>query len=131
MKKRLHNITVNEKDYVYHCSLGELATGIFLFPKEDKTIKVNLFFYSNKEEGSSGQRFWKMDTILAVNPEGEMVELKILLPGFIAKVIQYLNQKNPEIFERRNKETIFEDGYAILKDMGYSEINPLWVLSLY
>ena len=61
----------------------------------------------------------------------EQVEISLLTPAFLAKLIKITIKKEPNIFEKRNCLTTYKNAYTFLQDMGYEEIRPMWEVSLW
>lgn len=131
MEKKVRNIVVDNKKYVYWYHAGEVSTVIMVSPEGDKTIRVSYEFENPDREPSAelGPYFWRMSKVAAIKNQ-ERVEIALLMPAFIAELIRTTIKKAPDIFAIRNQLTTYKNAYSFLEDMGYEEIRPMWEVSL-
>lgn len=132
MKKKVRNIVVDNKKYVYWYHEGEDSTLIIVSPEGDKTIRVS-YEFENQDRGTAddiGPYFWRMSKVKATKNQEEL-EISLLRPAFVAELIRTTIKRSPDIFIIRNQRTTYKSAYNILEDMGYEEIHPIWEVSFW
>ena len=127
MRKKIRNIIVNNVNYVYWYNLDNQFTKIYLSVLNDKTIKIIVNFRNKSNIDYSDSPFFHRLSNINVIKGSEEFNINILSPKFVSELINYILDKNSNIFYEKNKYTNF-DGYLILEDMGYNKINPNWSL---
>lgn len=126
MEKKIRTITVRNTQYVYWYYLGDECTQINLSPINDKTITVQIHFHNvTGTSHSDSAWFWELIKINALKDDMPVL-IKLIQPGFIAELIELLQNDAPHLFLTRNKKTVYENGYKLLEKMGYSAIEPVW-----
>lgn len=131
MKKKTRNITVNNEKYAYWYSLTEEGTLIFVSPAGDKTIRACFRFENDPNRlRMSSPWFWRMSGIKAKKNQQE-VEIDILMPKFIAQLIQVSIEEYPNLFQERNRKSDINNAYSLFAKLGYEEIEPIWKAALW
>lgn len=126
MRRKTRTITVLNEKYLYWYNLGDECTQISLSPKDDKTILIQIHFHNiTGITHSDSAWFWELVKINATKNELSTC-IKLTQPKFIADLIILLLKDTPDLFLIRNKKTVYEDGYALLAKMGYTNIQPIW-----
>ncbi|MGW9528219.1 hypothetical protein ACWHAM_10775 [Paenibacillus terrae] len=123
MKSQLRNITVDGDAFVYWYSGGSRFI-LNLSPKENKNIKITLIFQADPPE-EEPLTFWSFYDISAQNNETETV-IHLGKPKHIAEIISYLMAKRQELWIQ-GKPQVLDHAWDLLKEMGYSELNPIWI----
>ncbi len=119
MEKKIRNITVNNKAFVWwHMSGHKYILNIS--PKEDKTTKVSIIFEAKETEDirTYANGFFEV-SCLKDNLEER---LHLASSKFVSEAIAYCISNNKFIDNKNN--TI--NGVELLKIMGYSNIKPIW-----
>lgn len=132
MKRKVRNIVVDNKKYVYWYHEGEVRTIIMVSPEGDKTIRVS-YEFENQDRGSAvdeGPYFWRMSKVKATKNQEEL-EISLLRPAFVAELIRTTIKRSPDIFIIRNQRTTYKNAYNFLADMGFEEIQPIWEVSFW
>lgn len=122
MKTKLRNIMVNNQHFVYWYSGGERFV-LYITPKIDKNIKIELIFESTPPEKLRNSN-WAFYEILAVSNHSETT-ISIAMPKFISEAISYLLSTQKELFVERKIHII--NVMELLEEMGYSELKPKWI----
>lgn len=131
MEKVIRKIVVGTDSYAYWHRTGDECTVIYISPLNDKTRKVCYHFENNSGISHSDSAwFWTLADIKA-RKDGKETTIHLLMPKFISQLIEATLQKDPDTFRRRNKVTRFENSYTFLYQMGYEDLEPLWVCSLW
>lgn len=124
MKTKLRKIVVNNFNFKWRVSkkLKRNATStewiacsrLLAFLEEDKNCKIIVFFevLDNHLLGNP-----LMSGHLKVMKEGEIKLLNLNLPSIVSEILAYLLRKQVNFEEK--KTHIFENGFEILKDLGY------------
>ncbi|MEE4578710.1 hypothetical protein [Paenibacillus polymyxa] len=123
MKSQLRNITVDGYAFVYWYSGGSRFI-LNLSPKENKNIKITLIFQADPPD-EEPRTFWAFYDISAQNNEIETV-VHLGKPKHIAEIISYLMAKRQELWTQ-GKPQVLDNAWDLLKEMGYSELNPIWI----
>lgn len=122
MRSQLNTITVGGCAFVYWYSDGARFI-LHLSPKEDKNIKITLIFPADPPE-EEPHTVWSFYDISAQYHELVTV-IHLGKPKHIAEIISYLRANRQELWVRK-KPHVLEDAWGLLKEMGYSELNPIW-----
>ncbi len=119
MKKKVRNVSIKDKDFVYWYKCGRIYT-LNITPKEDKNTKVSIIFDLNAPEETQGCS-WCCYEILCLK-EDTNVKLLIAEPKFISEATAYLINTSQFTVNKTN----VLDGLGLLLAMGYTEIEPIW-----
>lgn len=131
MEKATRKIVVGTDSYAYWFLTGDECTVIYISPLHDKTRKVCYHFENNTGISHSGSAwFWTLTKIKA-RKDGKEEIVQLLMPKFISQFIEATLQKDSDTFRQRNKVTHFENSYSFLHEMGYEDLEALWVSSLW
>lgn len=123
MRSQLRNITVDSYAFVYWYTGGSRFV-LNLSPKENKNIKVTLIFQADPPD-EEPRTFWAFYDISAQNNEIETV-IHLGKPKHIAEIISYLMAKRQELWTQ-GKPQVLDNAWDLLKEMGYFELNPIWI----
>lgn len=124
MKKKVRQITVENQNYVWWYGISERITVLYLSPAADKTNIVRIEFAKmpNMPDGEIWSTGMSYAEKVGMTKGGERFEIKIISPKMAAMLIAYLVKERPETFGKC-REITFQDGYALLGGMGYTEIS--------
>lgn len=122
LKTKLRNIVVNFDHYVYWY-ISSHAFNLYISPKNDKSnqLKINFKFNSPPENEYMFSAFYKINA----NYCNAKITICIAEPRFIATIISYLLLNHVELFKKGNIAVL--DSVELLNEMGYSELEPLWI----
>ncbi|GGG02183.1 hypothetical protein GCM10010912_53760 [Paenibacillus albidus] len=123
MKSQLRNITIDGHAFVYWYSSGYHLT-LNLSPKENKNTKVTLIFQADPPD-EDPHTFWAFYDITAHKNDLETT-IHLGRPKHIAEIISYLMKDRQKWFTK-GKSHILNNAWDLLKEMGYSNLKPVWI----
>lgn len=123
MKSQLRNIAIDGHAYVYWYSGGPRFT-LNISPKDNKNIKIALIFPADSPDEDPHTSWAFYDSTAQIND----LETTICLsrPKNIAEIISYLVKERQELFTK-GQPHILDNGWDLLKKMGNSHFNPVWI----
>lgn len=114
---------VNNTQYVYWYLSGH-EFHLYLSPKNNKRMQIKIVFQFDfpAESKYMFSAFYK----ISANHCNAKTTACIAEPQFVSAVLSYLLSTHMELFEA-GKPTVL-DGIAVLHEMGYTELEPIWIL---
>lgn len=123
LKANLRNIVVNNQNYVYWFFGGSKFI-LNISPKNNKNNKIEIIFKASPPNNERGY-FWAFYKISSLKDNAEIV-IELAQPKFVAEVIMYLTTRKDDVFAKKNLSKV-SDGMALLRDMRYTNFNPIWI----
>ena len=99
------------------------AICILVFWREQ--IRTKYFSFEASPPNNERGYFWAFYKVSSLKDNAEIV-IELSQPKFIAEIILYLISRKDDVFAKKNQSKV-SDGIALLRQMGYTNFNPIWI----